>query len=120
MMKSIYPGLLLLLASISHAGDVEIVNAEAIKSANNSYSFQVTLQHGDTGWDHYADQWQVFTSDGKLLGTRTLYHPHVEEQPFTRSLGNVKIPAGITSVQVKARDKVHGVSPKSFTVELPQ
>ena len=119
-MKLVLPVLLYLLATSAHAGDVEIVNAEARKTGDNAFSFNVTLKHGDTGWDHYADQWQVWTNDGKLLGTRTLYHPHVEEQPFTRSLGNVNIPADVSSVVIKARDKVHGVSPNTYPVDLPR
>ena len=103
-----------------HAGDVSIVNAEAIKSGSGKYSFSVTLKHTDTGWDHYADQWQVLSPDGQVLGTRTLYHPHVEEQPFTRSLGNVNIPANVNTVIIKARDKVHGVSPQPYQLELPR
>lgn len=46
----------------------------------------VTLAHPDTGWDHYADGWRIETENGKVVGTRELLHPHVEEQPFTRSL----------------------------------
>ena len=46
----------------------------------------VTLAHPDTGWDHYADGWQVIGTDGVELGLRVLHHPHVTEQPFTRSL----------------------------------
>ena len=43
----------------------------------------VTVQHADTGWDHYADAWEVLAPDGTVLGTRTLLHPHTDEQPFT-------------------------------------
>lgn len=46
----------------------------------------VTLAHPDTGWDHYADGWRIEAEDGTVIGTRELLHPHVEEQPFTRSL----------------------------------
>jgi hypothetical protein len=49
------------------------------------------LRHGDTGWDDYADGWRIETPAGEVLGTRVLHHPHVEEQPFTRSLGGVEI-----------------------------
>lgn len=104
----------------SYAGDVTIVDAVAKKTGDNVYAFNVTLKHDDTGWDHYANQWQVFSEDGQLLGTRTLYHPHVEEQPFTRSLGSVKIPSNMTTVIIRARDSVHGVSPQKFRLELPR
>jgi hypothetical protein len=58
--------------------------------------------------------------DGSVLGTRTLYHPHVEEQPFTRSLSGVKIPAGIDKVTVRAHDSVHGYGGKTAIVDLPK
>ena len=67
------------------------------KPSGGTWTFSVTLRHGDTGWDDYADGWRVVMEDGTVLGTRTLYHPHVQEQPFTRSLGDVTIPDGTTS-----------------------
>lgn len=101
------------------AGDVEIVEATA-RQSGDTWSFSVTLKHGDTGWDHYADLWQVYTPDGKLLGERVLLHPHVEEQPFTRSLSGVSVPDGLDEVIIRARDSVHGVSPQEFKLKLPR
>lgn len=101
------------------AGEVEIVGAEARRSGN-AWTFDVTLRHADTGWDHYADAWEVRLPDGTVLGTRTLLHPHVEEQPFTRSLSGVTIPDGTTSVEIHARDTVDGWSPKPMTYDLPK
>ena len=57
---------------------------EGAKFANGR--FDVTLSHPDTGWDHYADGWRVEDASGAVLGLRVLGHPHVTEQPFTRSL----------------------------------
>ena len=51
---------------------------------------------------------------------RVLYHPHVNEQPFTRSLGNVRVPAGVTSVIVRTLYNVHKAGKKTFTVKLPR
>ena len=99
------------------ADEVQIVNAKA-ESQRGSWVFHVTLKHGDTGWKHYADAWRVVTADGKELGTRTLYHPHVEEQPFTRSLGDVKIPAGTKEVFIEAHDKVHGWSKTKYKLKI--
>ncbi len=99
------------------AGDVEIVNAR-FQSSGGDWSVSVTLLHGDTGWDHYADAWRVVAKDGTVLGTRTLYHPHENEQPFTRSLGGVSIPSGAGIVYVEAHDKVHGWSPQRVRVDL--
>ncbi|WP_298962982.1 hypothetical protein [uncultured Roseibium sp.] len=106
-----------LMAGNAVAGDVKIVGAEA-RASGDSWTFSVTLEHDDTGWDHYADLWQVFTPDGDLLGERVLHHPHVDEQPFTRSLSGVKVPEGINEVVIKARDSVHGVSAQEFRITL--
>lgn len=99
------------------AGEVEIVNVKAEKSSS-LWRFNVTLRHADSGWDHYADAWRVVTEDGKEIGTRTLFHPHEDEQPFTRSLGNLKIPASATHVYVEAHDKVHGWAKQRYKVLL--
>ncbi len=99
------------------AGQVEIVNVEVVCSS--SCTFSVTLIHGDEGWDHYANQWDVMTMDGRLLKSRVLIHPHVDEQPFTRSLPGVKIPAGTTRVKIRAKDLKHGYSSEEYTVRIP-
>ncbi|OJJ12004.1 MULTISPECIES: hypothetical protein [unclassified Roseibium] len=107
-----------LVSGAGVAGDVEIVDATA-KEGAGGWTFSVTLKHGDTGWDHYSDLWEVYTPEGELLGKRVLAHPHVNEQPFTRSLSGVQVPDDITSVIIRARDSVHGVSPQEFRLELP-
>ncbi|TWI93039.1 hypothetical protein JM93_00592 [Roseibium hamelinense] len=98
-------------------GEVEIVDAKA-SSSGGTWRFSVTLKHGDTGWDHYADLWQVIGPEGQVLGERILLHPHVEEQPFTRALSGVAIPDGISEVKIRARDSVHGFSDQEYTVRL--
>ena len=82
-------------------------------------SFSVTLTHPDTGWDHYADGWRVETEDGTILGTRELLHPHENEQPFTRSLGNVSIPDGTQRVLIRARCNQDGWSDAAYVLALP-
>lgn len=103
--------------STAVAGAVEIVDAKVEKQRAN-WVFHVTLKHDDKGWDHYADAWRVVTKDGEELGKRTLFHPHVDEQPFTRSLADVKIPAGTAEVYIEAHDKVHGWSKQKYKVKL--
>ena len=107
----------ILVASTALGGEVDVINVKATPSSSG-WRFDVTLQHGDTGWDHYADAWRVVGPDGTVFGTRVLYHPHVEEQPFTRSLSGVEIPEGITSVLVEAHDSVHGWNGQKFAVTL--
>ena len=109
--------LLLLWAPLLEAGEVRIVAADV--ECRAACTFHVTLRHDDEGWNHYADRWDVVTPSGELLKTRVLYHPHVDEQPFRRSLSGVAIPAGIDRVHIRARDSKHGFSDDEFVVELP-
>ena len=96
------------LAGPALAGEVEVVDARAAEASDGSYRFDVALRHADEGWEHYADAWDVLAPDGTVLATRVLGHPHVDEQPFTRSLSGVAIPAGVTRVTIRGHDKVHG------------
>ena len=100
-------------------GEASVVSAKATKSGA-SWRFDVTVRHGDEGWEHYADAWRVVAPDGTVLGTRTLYHPHVDEQPFTRSLAGVAVPPGIDAVTIEAHDSVHGWGGETVKVELKQ
>jgi hypothetical protein len=102
------------------AGEVDVLQVKVKRSGDNVYHFEVTVTHKDAGWDHYANKWDVVAPDGTILGTRTLYHPHVREQPFTRSLSGVQIPEGIHRVTIRAHDSVHGYGSKVITVDLPQ
>ena len=108
-----------LASQIVFAGDVEIKHV-FMHATGDSWRASVTLKHGDTGWDHYADAWRVVDGDGNVLGTRILHHPHEHEQPFTRSLGGIKIPANVTIVFIEAKDKVHGWSSQRVKVDLNQ
>lgn len=80
--------------------------------------FDVTILHPDTGWDHYADGWEVLDASGNRIGFRELFHPHVNEQPFTRSLSGVIIPDGAAMVYVRSRCNVDGWSETRHTVPL--
>jgi hypothetical protein len=61
----------------------------------------------------------VLTPEGKVLGVRTLLHPHETEQPFTRELYGVRIPAGLREVRIRARHKPRGYDGKTLTIALP-
>ena len=100
------------------AGEVDVTDVKVRKTGDNTYRFDVTLLHADTGWDHYANKWEVVAPDGTVLGTRVLAHPHVDEQPFTRSLGGVEIPAGVDQVTIRGGDSVHALGGKEMTVKL--
>ncbi len=100
------------------AGQAVIENVEAECSAKRICKFNVTVSHADEGWEHYANGWQIFTPQGERLGVRVLAHPHVNEQPFTRSIRNIKIPASVDRVIFKAQDSVHGESDRKYVLKL--
>lgn len=83
----------------------------------SSGRFSVTLSHGDTGWDDYADGWRIELADGTVLGTRVLAHPHVDEQPFTRSL-NIAVPSNVSEVFIRASDSVGGWANRTMAFAL--
>lgn len=111
--------LTLLLPGMALADPARIDAVKASKGGG-AWSFSVTLTHGDTGWDDYADGWRVVDENGTVLGYRELLHPHVNEQPFTRSLSGVAIPEGITRVFVEASTNVTGWDKARFAVDLGQ
>lgn len=101
------------------AGEADVINVKGYKDGDHSWRFDVTVRHDDTGWDHYANRWEVITEDETILATRVLHHPHENEQPFTRSLSGVEIPKGVKKVFIRAHDSVHGYGGqvKPFVVE---
>ncbi len=102
------------------AGEADVEMVRITKERGATYRFDVTVRHGDTGWAHYADKWDVVAPGGEILGTRVLLHPHEREQPFTRSLSGVSIPRGVARVTVRAHDKIHGYGGKVVTVAVPR
>ncbi|MEM6387046.1 MAG: hypothetical protein AAF718_12510 [Pseudomonadota bacterium] len=108
---------LLVLAKPTFADDASIEAVDA-RLTNDTWSFSVTLLHEDTGWDDYADGWRVVAEDGTELGLRVLYHPHVDEQPFTRSLNSVSIPSELETVYIEARTNTDGWGAVRFPVSL--
>lgn len=107
------------LAAPVVAGEADVVAVKVSKVESGRYRFDVTVRHADSGWEHYADFWQVLDLEGRILGERVLVHPHVDEQPFTRSLG-VSLPPGIAKVRVRAHDKVHGFGTAEMVVTIPR
>ena len=105
---------------LTYAGEADVISVEVTKLENSTYKFNVTVSHNDEGWNHYVNKWDVVGLDGTVYGTRTLYHPHVDEQPFTRSLSGVKIPKGISRVTIRAHDSVHGYGGEVVTIVLPR
>ena len=102
------------------AGEANVLDVQVIKQGPRTFRFDVTVEHTDEGWGHYADKWDVIGPDGTVFGSRVLVHPHVKEQPFKRSLNGVDIPKGVENVTIRAHDTVHGFGGAAKTVILPK
>jgi hypothetical protein len=101
------------------AGKADVIAVKVEAESRATYRFEVTIRSDDTGWDKYADKWEVVSPDGTVLGTRVLAHPHETEQPFTRDLSGVEIPATIKQVRIRAHDSVEGYGGAEVVVTIP-
>lgn len=107
------------------AADAAVLHVRALLSGQGSWTFHVTVEHPDTGWDDYADGWDVVLPDGTVVKpdadspfTRLLLHPHENEQPFVRSQTGIIIPEGVEQVTVRAHDLVDGFGGPEIVVDL--
>ncbi len=108
---------LLFLTSPARA-DPPIIEGVNVQQQGETWAFSVTLRHNDSGWEDYADGWRIEDETGKILGLRVLYHPHVNEQPFTRSLSGVTIPQGVDVVYIRAKTLTEGWDDARFEVKF--
>ena len=111
--------LILALGAGPAFADAPVIEAVEASRAGMGWRFDVTLSHPDTGWGHYADGWEVLDAAGNQIAFRELMHPHVEEQPFTRSLQNVMLADGVRSVFIRSRCSQDGWSEETYEVMLP-
>ena len=58
--------------TLALAGEADVLEAEARPSGGGAWTVSATIKHADTGWEHYADSFEVLAPDGTLLGTRVL------------------------------------------------
>lgn len=63
------------VAAVAAAGEADVLKVEVWRSEAREYRFAVTVRHGDTGWDHYADRWEV------VAGWRRARDPRAGSSP---------------------------------------
>lgn len=96
----------------------DVIDVSVSAGGDGSYTFDATISSPYDTPDRYADAFRVRTPDGTVLGVRELTHPHQDEQPFTRSLTGVEVPAAVDRVVVEGRDRANGWG--GATVEIPR
>jgi hypothetical protein len=101
------------------AGEADVIDVKVVKVDADVYRFSVTVQHKDEGWEHYVDRWDILDMQGNMLGSRTIMHPHDNEQPFTRSM-TLSLPLHVEKVRIRAHDTAHGYGGAEMEVALPE
>ncbi len=106
-------------------GDANVTSVFAREEADGLWTFHVSVEHEDVNWYDFADGWDVVLPDGTSLKshhyaefTHKLRHPHVHEQPFTRTQNEIAIPEGTKQVTVRAHDKKDGWGGQEIEVLL--
>ena len=97
----------------------DVLSATVRARSADTFDFDVTISSPYDTPQRYADGFRVTRLSGEVLGERSLWHDHQNEQPFTRDRYGVKIPAGVRQVRIQARDQKHGYGGKSIDVALP-
>jgi hypothetical protein len=106
-----------LMAVSVAAGKADVTDVKVRYNGGNNFQVITTLLHDDSGWDHYANGWEILDEKGTVIGKRVLYHPHVKEQPFTRS-HTLDIPSTVKTITIRGIDSVHGTGGKIKSIEL--
>lgn len=96
-----------------------VIDVRVHARSDSRFDFDATISSPYDTPQRYADAFRVMSTDGVQFGERTLFHDHASEQPFTRDLYGVAIPAGINTVVIQARDKKYGYGGKTLHVTLP-
>lgn len=97
----------------------DVVAVAVRAAAQDTFDFDVTVSSPYDGAARYADGIRARDAQGTVFGERKLFHDHASEQPFTRDLYGVKIPAGNQTVVIEARDQKYGYGGKTVVVNLP-
>jgi len=97
----------------------DVVAAKVKARAPDSFDFDVTVSSPYDTPQRYADAFRVVGKEGTVYGERVLLHDHASEQPFTRDLYGARIPRGVRTVTVQARDQKYGYGGKTVEVALP-
>ena len=106
-------------------GDADVTAVFAREESDGTWTFHVTVEHNDRDWSDFADGWDVVLPDGTAVRpdpfyayTKQIRHPHVDEQPFTRTQRNIEIPTDVNTVRVRAHDKLGGFGGQEVEVDL--
>ncbi len=99
--------------------DAPRIVAVDVASDGGRFTLSVTMEHHDTGWDHFADGVQVELPDGTDLTYRALSHPHLDSDRIEATIAGVSVPQGVDHVVLLTRCSLVGWSAEPYSVKLP-
>ena len=112
-------------AATNTSGDADVTNVFVKEEGDGTWTFHVSVEHPDKGFGDFADGWDLVTESGSVLKadptqrfTKVLRHPHVKEQPFTRTVKGIRLPGETQRLTVRAHDSVSGFGGKEVQVNL--
>jgi len=115
---TVFAATVAMLTAPAWAGDADVVGVRTTRRGAGVYDFAVTVRSKDTGWDRYADRLEAIGPDGTVIASRTLDHPHDDEQPFTRDIRSVPV-GGTAKITIRVHFKPSGLGGATAVVALP-
>jgi len=97
----------------------DVIGADVVAEGLDMFGFAVTLSSPYDSAERYADAFRVVGDDGRVYGIQELTHDHATEQPFTRMLSGVQIPAYVSTVTIEGRDQTYGWGGQTLVIDLP-
>jgi len=97
----------------------DVLSATITPESDGTYTLNVTMSSPYDTPERYADGWRVLAPDGTVLGEKILTHDHASEQPFTRTLSGVSIPADVAAITVEGRDSSNGYGGQTVDIQVP-
>ena len=97
----------------------DVIGGEIMAEDDGTWTVRATISSPYDTPQRYADAWRVLDPDGNVLGVRELAHDHASEQPFTRALAGVDVPAGVATLTLEGRDRANGWGGGTFDLDLP-
>lgn len=99
----------------------DIRKATLTPTANGVYEATVTVSSPYDTPERYADGWRVLKAGtDEVLGEHMLAHDHADEQPFSRTQSDLKIPDGVSRVTIQGRDQDNGYGGETVTIDVPR
>ena len=99
------------------ADEPRIRDATACKSGM-SWRVDVTLEHPDSGWDHYADGWEVLDADGNRLGYRGCITRMSTSSPLPARSPISTCPTARAKIHIRAHCSVDGWGEETFRIDI--